>query len=90
MTMTFDARYYDIFPNERIVWAYDMHMNGDRISVSLATIELRPEGDKTTLVFTEHDTFLDGFEAVGPREEGTKELLGALDTELKRHATSDR
>lgn len=61
-------------------------LNGDRISVSLATIEFVGEGDgtKTKLVFTEYDTFLDGFEAVGPREEGTKELLGALATELAR------
>ena len=88
--VTFEARYYDIVPDERIVWTYDMHMNGDRISVSLATIEFRPEGDKTTLVFTEHDTFLDGHEAVGPREEGTKELLESLGVELRTHVTSER
>jgi uncharacterized protein YndB with AHSA1/START domain len=86
MAVTFDARYYDIVPNERIVWAYDMHMNENRISVSLATIEFVSEsgGVKTKLVFTEHDTFLDGFEAIGPREEGTKQLLGALANELAR------
>ncbi len=84
MAVTFDARYYDIVENERMVWAYDMHMNGDRISVSLTTIELEPAGTGTRLTFTEHDTFLDGFEAVGPREEGTRELMNALATELAR------
>ncbi len=82
--VTFDARYYDIVANERLVWAYDMHMDGNRISVSLATIELVAEGSGTRLVFTEHDTFLDGFEAVGPREAGTRELLEALAKELER------
>jgi uncharacterized protein YndB with AHSA1/START domain len=90
MVVTFDARYYDIVPNERIVWSYDMHMNDDRISVSLSTIELQPVGKSTRLVFTEHDTFLDGHEAPGPREEGTKELLAALDNELRNHVTSAR
>ncbi len=61
-----------------------MHMDGNRISVSLATIELVAEGSDTRLVFTEHDTFLDGFEAVGPREAGTRELLEALARELER------
>ena len=89
MAVTFDAIYYDIIENERLIWAYDMNMNGDRISVSLSTIELHPEGAGTRLVFTEHDTFLDGFEAVGPREEGTKELLSALDAELRRQSVTN-
>ncbi len=82
--VTFDAIYYDIIENERLIWAYDMLMNDNRISVSLSTIELVPDGDGTRLTFTEHDTFLDGFEAVGPREEGTRELLNALEAELRR------
>jgi uncharacterized protein YndB with AHSA1/START domain len=85
MEVTFDALYYDIVENERMVWAYDMTMNGDRISVSLSTIELRPDGEGTKLVFTEHVTFLDGHEQPGPREEGTKGLLEALAGELRDH-----
>src|SRR5215213_5884366 len=41
---TYDARYWDIVPNERIIIAYDMHLDDRRISVSLATVEFRPEG----------------------------------------------
>jgi uncharacterized protein YndB with AHSA1/START domain len=84
MAVTFDSRYYDIVPNERIVFAYDMLMNGERISVSLTTVELVPSGSGTRLVFTEHDTFLDGHEEVGPREEGSKQLLESLAAELER------
>jgi uncharacterized protein YndB with AHSA1/START domain len=87
--VTFDSRYYDIVENERIVFAYDMHMNGVRISVSLTTVELVASGTGTRLVFTEHDTFLDGHEAPGPREEGSRGLLDALDAELRRQPVSN-
>ena len=41
---TYDARYQDIVADERIVYTYDMHRGETRISVSLATVELKPEG----------------------------------------------
>ena len=40
----YDARYQDIVPNERIIYTYDMHLDDKRISVSLATVELKPAG----------------------------------------------
>src|SRR5690349_18382116 len=40
----FDAQYHDIVPNERIIYSYTMHVNDDRISVSLATIEFKKAG----------------------------------------------
>lgn len=81
---TFDGRYQDIVPDERIVYAYDMHMGEDRISVSLATVELRPEGEGTKLVFTEQGAFLDGLDDPAQRESGTGSLLDALAKELER------
>ena len=50
---TYEALYQDIVPDERIVYAYDMHMAGERISVSLGTVELTPEGGGTRLTYTE-------------------------------------
>ncbi len=84
MTVSMESRYYDIVPNERIVFAYDMLFDDERISVSLTTIELIPAGTGTRLVFTEHDTFLDGHEVPGPREGGTRGLLESLAAELER------
>jgi uncharacterized protein YndB with AHSA1/START domain len=84
MVVSMESRYFDIVPDERIVWAYDMHMNDERISVSLTSVELIAEGNGTRLVFTEHDTFLDGLEEVGLREEGTKQLLESLAAEVER------
>ncbi len=39
----FDCRYYDIVPDERIVYCYDLHLDARRISVSLTTVEFKPE-----------------------------------------------
>ncbi|TMG34851.1 MAG: hypothetical protein E6H88_14185 [Chloroflexi bacterium] len=71
-------------PNERIIFAYDMHVDDKRISVSLATVELEPKGAGTRLVFTEQGAFLDGYDDAGSREHGTRELLDALGTVLGR------
>lgn len=85
---TFDVRYYDIVPDIRIVYAYEMHMNGQRISVSVATVEFRPQGAGTQLVVTEHGAFLDGLDTVAQREAGTNWLMDQLGEELQRQAAN--
>lgn len=79
---TFEAHYWDIVPDERIVLTYDMHLDENRISVSLQSIELEPVGDGTRLTLTEHGAYLDGYDDAGAREAGTKELLEAVATVL--------
>jgi len=74
----FEAHYFDILPNERIVYAYDMYIGDQHISVSLATVEFRPSGAGTRLVVTEQGTFLDGYDDAGQREHGTAWLLDQL------------
>jgi uncharacterized protein YndB with AHSA1/START domain len=81
---TFEGRYYDIMPNERIIYSYDMHLDEMRISVSLATVEFRPAGAGTRLIFTEQGAFLDGYDDPAGREQGTRDLLDALGVELRR------
>jgi len=78
----FEATYYDIVPNQRIVYAYEMYLDGKRISVSLATLEFQADGDKTKLVLAESGAFLDGFDKPEVREQGTKQLLEALEQSL--------
>jgi uncharacterized protein YndB with AHSA1/START domain len=58
----FRSRYHDIVDGERIVFAYDLLLDGRLISVSLTTVEVRPDGDGTRLVFTEHGAFFDDLE----------------------------
>ena len=81
-TFTFDVRYQDIVPDQRIIYTYEMTMNGQRISVSLATIEIEPEGDGTRMTVVEHGAFLDGLDNVRQREEGTNALMDALGNSL--------
>jgi uncharacterized protein YndB with AHSA1/START domain len=78
----FEAVYWDIIPNERIVYSYDMHLNDERISVSLATIALRTEGKGTRMILTEQGAFLDGWDKPDDRERGTNYLLDALGKSL--------
>lgn len=80
----FNAVYHDIVPGERIVYSYTMHLDERRISVSLATVEFRAARSGTLLVFTEQGAFLDGYDDVAGREEGTRIGLENLDAELRR------
>ena len=72
MITDFQATYHDIVEGERIILAYDMFHDADKLSVSLLTIEFRAEGDKTRLIHTEQGAYLvGGAEAVQSREHGT-------------------
>lgn len=79
---TFHAIYHDVVPNERLVYSYAMHLDEKKISVSLATLQLKAELGKTTLMVTEQGAFLDGYDDAGSREQGTGHLLDALGTSL--------
>jgi uncharacterized protein YndB with AHSA1/START domain len=82
MVTEFDATYWDIIPGERIVYVYEMHLDGKKISVSLATIEFKAAGAGTRLIMTEQGAFLDGFDDAGSRERGTNELVDKLGASL--------
>lgn len=75
---TFDATYYDVIENERLVYCYEMHLDDRKISVSVATLQLKADGKQTRLMLTELGAFLDGYDDAGSRERGTNELLDAL------------
>ncbi len=74
----FEMRYYDIVPDQRIVHAYDVRINGTRNSVSIAVITLEPSGSGTLLSITEHGAFLDGHENPPDRQGGTEFILDRL------------
>ncbi|WP_248927774.1 SRPBCC family protein [Paenibacillus hamazuiensis] len=79
----FDARYQEIAADERIVYTYTLDMGETRISVSVATIEFKPEGSGTKLILTEQGVFLDGYDTPAQREHGTKEMLDRLGESLQ-------
>lgn len=87
----YDARYYDIVPEQRIIYSYEMYADNVRISVSVATIEFSKTGDGTALRWTEQGVYLDGFD--GPsasrlRREGTTEMLDGLAKYIASQAAS--
>ena len=81
VSYTYDACYYDIVPDQRLVYSYEMYADGVRISVSVATIEFVETDDGTTLTWTEQGAYLDGFDgedAPRLRQGGTSEMLDGL------------
>ncbi len=80
---TFDAVYFDVVPDRRLVYAYEMHLDDRKISVSLATLEITPAGAGSRLRLTEQGAFLDGYDDAGARERGTGFLLDRLGAALK-------
>ena len=78
----FEALYFDVVPERRLVYTYDMYWQGKKISVSLASVEFVLAGKGTKLVLTEQHAFLDGHEDGGSRERGTKSLMDNLGVAL--------
>ena len=65
------STYTDIVDLQRIVFTYDMWVDGRHLSTSLTTIALEPDGDQTRLTYTEQGVHFDGLDTVEGREEGT-------------------
>jgi uncharacterized protein YndB with AHSA1/START domain len=78
----FEAWYFDVVADKRLVYVYDMYWQGRKISVSLASVEFVLAGKGTKLVLTEQHVFLDGYEDGGSRERGTRTLMDNLGTAL--------
>jgi uncharacterized protein YndB with AHSA1/START domain len=79
----FTAHYYDIVPNRRLVYAYDMHHAGKHLSVSLATVEFEATGaNATRMTFIEQAAFLDGEDGTNSRQRGTDAHFDRLATTL--------
>ena len=76
----FEALYFDVVPERRLVYTYDMYWQGKKISVSLASVEFVAHGkdNGTRLIVTEQHAFLDGHEDAGSRERGTISLIANL------------
>ena len=84
----FDCVYRDIVAPTateagRIIYSYVMHLNGIKISVSQAAVEIIPESGGTKLVLTEYGDYLDGYDDAGSREHGTNWLMDNLGKSLE-------
>lgn len=80
-----DIHYYDIVPDNRIVYAYDVKIAGQLNSVSIAAVEFKSKGGGTELSVTEHGAFFDGAEVPADRVAGTEFVLDRLGEILNEH-----
>jgi len=77
----FTARYHLVEPQSRLVYVYDMHLNGRHHSVSIATVEFLGDPRGTRLSFTEQVAFVDGtdgHEGTLSRKRGTAAHLDRI------------
>jgi uncharacterized protein YndB with AHSA1/START domain len=83
----FNSLYYDIVPDVRIVYSYDMHLSERHITVSLATVEFQKAGSGTRMIFTEQLVNLDDWDDEGGRERksGTSGGFDRLEAALKEN-----
>jgi uncharacterized protein YndB with AHSA1/START domain len=70
--------YQDITPNQRVVLATSMTIEGRRVSCSLITFELLDRGGATELVLTHQGVFYEGSGGPQMRKDGWEKLLDAL------------
>jgi len=84
LTTRFDAIYFDVVPDRRLVYGYEMHLDARKISVSLACVEIEPHADGVKLKVAEQAVFLDGYEDNGARERGTAMLMDKLVATIER------
>ena len=82
VTTNFEAVYFDVIADRRLVYAYEMHHDERKLSVSLATVELEQVGAGTRLSITEQGAYLDGLDD-GSRKRGTAFLMERLGASLK-------
>jgi len=80
----FESTYTDIVERCRIVFTYDMWVDGRHLSTSLTTIAVEPDGDATRLTYTEQGVHFDGLDSAAGREEGTRGILDGLAAFLAR------
>ena len=66
----FEGTYLDIVPGRRFVFVFVMHVGGRKLSASIASVEVFPDGDGARLIFNEQGVYF-GEDGWAEREEGT-------------------
>lgn len=76
--------FFDIVQGRRIVFAYDIGLDGRRLSVSLVTVDFETDSDGTLMMYTEQLAYLDGHQDLAERMRGTNESLDRLVLHMQR------
>lgn len=86
MTTLFEGRYHVIEPGRRLVYVYDLRLSGELHSVTLSSLDLEPDGDRTRVSYTEQIVFMDGEDGIEKRRDGTEEAFETIENMLKQNA----
>lgn len=81
----YESRILEIVPNERVITAFMMYMDGVPITASLATTEFKAGDYGTLLKYTEQIAFLDGHDHLPQRIEGTEALFDKFEAYVETH-----
>ncbi len=73
----FEGTYLDIVEGRRFVLAFVMHVGGRKLSASIASVEVLPDGEGCRLIFNEQGVYL-GADGWAEREEGTSQGMNQL------------
>lgn len=75
-----DTIIWHIVPNELLMFSYTMSTDAGPFSASLATVEIRPKGKGSQLIFTEQAAFFDNADGAEMRKAGWIDLIDELVT----------
>lgn len=78
--------FFDIVPDRRIIFGYDLMIGERRTSASLVTVSFESSPKGTRMTYTEQLALLDGFTDIDERIHGTNEGFDRLEL-LLRDAT---
>ena len=83
MAISVEKVFFDIVPDQRIIFGYDLVLGEKRVSASLVTVSFEPSRKGTRMTYTEQLALLDGFTDVEERIEGTNEGFDRLELLLR-------
>jgi uncharacterized protein YndB with AHSA1/START domain len=86
MTTLFEGRYHLIEPGHRLVYVYDLRLSGELHSVTLSSLDLEPDGDRTRVTYTEQIVFMDGQDGIEMRRDGTEGQFERIESMLMQNA----
>jgi uncharacterized protein YndB with AHSA1/START domain len=79
MTTLFEARYHVIEADRRLVYVYDLRLSGELHSVTLSSLDIEPDGDRTRVSYTEQIVFMDGQDGLEKRRDGTEQAFESIE-----------
>ncbi len=80
----YEGRILEIVPDERIITAFMMYMDGAPMTASLSTAEFKAGDYGTKIKYTEQIAFLDGHDHLPQRIQGSEGIFDMLEAYLER------